>query len=520
MLLSHPHIYLDASGDVTDALLIRDGQIRATGDAARSKRNGDESAIEPDAACLFPALGDAHCHPWGMGRRPGTVDLRGAADSAELLARLEDSEGTETHHDWVLGRNWDDRDWPSGDGLDRRDLDRALPDRPVCLRRVDNHAALVDSQALERAGRSAWRRPGSPPSIDGGRVDADAAGRATGLLVDAAMEPVIGAIPDRTVEEDRRMFLETAEQFHEFGVASVHIALSAVDRIEMVEKLFREGRLPLRSYLLADADDERFEALHRRGPIDDARARYACRGVKFFADGALGSGGADLLAPYRDGSTGVVATDLDELTRRSGRLLRSGWQVAVHAIGDAGVRRVLDAFGDSTREQRRRLRPRVEHAQMVADADVERFDELNAAASIQPIHLRSDATWLDDVLDADQQRRLFRWRDLQRATILAAGSDFPIEDPNPWHGIATALNRIDADGEPFQPDQRLDREQILRAYTRGAARAAHWGARLGTLRPGFEADIAALDRDPLHAAPSEIWETRAKAVWIAGERIR
>jgi predicted amidohydrolase YtcJ len=333
------------------------------------------------------------------------------------------------------------------------------------------------------------------------------------------MEPVLEAIPDPDEAEDRRMFEEAAEHFRQMGIASAHLAKADVERLEMLQRMHRDGELPLRLYVMADGGDAAIESHLDGGPRHDDDAWLSMRAIKHFADGALGSGGALLMESDREGNRGLEVTPPDDLCRRAERLAEGGWQMAVHAIGDRAARNVLDAFESIPSTSRERLRPRLEHAQMLTEPDRARLSELSAIASIQPIHLRSDAAWADDRLHDSQLDRLFPWPDLSDHAVLAAGSDYPIEDPNPWHGVATALTRRTADGRRFQPERALSRSSILAAYTTGAAHAAHWEDELGRLDPGFAADVVALDCDPLRAAPEAIWSTEVLETWIAGEPV-
>jgi hypothetical protein len=343
----------------------------------------------------------------------------------------------------------------------------------------------------------------------------DADGRLTGLLVDEAMDPVLEAIPPSDRAEDRRMFRRAADRFLDYGVTCVHIARTEVDRLEMVRRMHADGELPLRMYLLIDGEDDDLPEVLAEGPTHDPAAELSVGGVKYFADGALGSGGALLEGSYADGESGLAVTSAEALREHAVELMEAGWQMAVHAIGDRAARRVLDAYAAVDPAVRDEVRPRLEHAQMLTDADCARIGELSCVASIQPIHMYSDAAWADEVLDAEQLDRLFRWRELADRTVLAAGSDFPIEDPNPWHGIATALSRRDAAGRVFRGGQALTRSQILAAYTTGPAHAAHWEEKLGRLDPGFVADVIALDRDPFVEAPDSIWDTEVVGMWRA-----
>ncbi len=503
MLIEHPRIYLDASGAHTDAILVRDDTVVAVGDHARQGATSADDVVRPDATCLFPAPGDAHIHLWGLGLRAGTVDLRGL-DAEEALHTLADA--TPREDGWIFATNLDEHQFQRGQQMTRRDLDRLFPDQPVRIHRVDRHAIWVNSTTLKRAGIEDSFQPG-----DGGHVERDESGRPTGLLVDAAMKPVLDIIPETTIAEDRATLLDSAKLLREQGVAFCTIARCPVEHVEMLETLADERALPLHVDALVAGTDDAFETWRQRGPIERKDAALRIGGVKFYADGALGSAGAHLLEPYRQGATGLKMHPEGFLERRIPQLMNDGWQVAVHAIGDAAAREVLDAFERVPEAVRAALRPRLEHAQMVASEDTARFSKLNVIASIQPIHLRSDAPWAPELLHEEQLERLFPWRSLMPATV-AAGSDYPIDDLNPWHGIATALTRRGADGKPFRIGDRLHRSEIIAAYTERAAFASHRESELGALHPEFRAEIIALDTDPFVADPDEIWDTNAHFV--------
>lgn len=501
MLIRHPDIYVDASGRTTDALLVRSGRVRATGDDARHGADSDDEIRRPDAACLFPALGDAHVHLWGLGLRAGTVDLDGLGAAEARQALAEAGPGPEG---WVFGANLDEHEFGPDQRLTRDDLDGLYPDTPVCIHRVDRHAVWINTEAIERTDFERRYRRG-----DGGRVERDEDGRPTGRLVDEAVDVLFDAVPGPGIEEDRRATLESASRLRDCGVGFCTVAYCPTSHLPMLHGLVDAGEMPLALDVLVEGTDEHFDDWLREGPTHRDGLRIA--GVKFFADGALGSKGARLLQPYRDGGQGLRIHPQGYLQRRIPALMDRGLQVAVHAIGDAAVREVLDAFEKVPASSRDALRPRLEHAQMVAPEDIDRFEKLGVIASIQPIHLRSDVPWAPEHLGDEQLERLFPWRGLAGAPM-AAGSDYPIDDPNPWHGIATALTRRGADGQPFRPDEALTRTEILEAYTRGAARASHREDDFGSLEPGRRAAVVALDTDPFEADPDEIWATEASFV--------
>jgi hypothetical protein len=512
MLIRHDTIYLDAHGSTTHALLIRDGRVVATGDDAIDGRDRGERVHEPDAACVFPALADAHCHLWGVGLREGAIDLEGTSSPSDVCERLKAFDVDASPSGWVLGHGWDEHGWPKGASWRRSDVDEALPDTPLCLHRIDRHAIVVNAEALRRAGLDEHYTASNPS----GRVIRDEAGKIV-VLVDTAMRPLLESIPEPTEAEDEAIFRRTAERYRSLGITSAHMALLEPNRISMLERLRREDDLPLRVYGIVDAFHQDIPGVLERGPVHDEDAWLSIRAAKLFADGALGSQGALLHEAYPDGSHGIEMMDVETLRERTLRYTEAGFQVATHAIGDAGATAVLDAYEAVDPETRRRLRLRLEHAQMMTDRDLERLVDMGIVASIQAIHLRSDAAWAPDELSEAQLSTLYPWHGLTAGPI-ASGSDFPIEDPNPWHGVATAMTRRAKDGSVFQPERALSVEQALASYTTGAAFAGFWESRLGKLEAGFIADFVELDRDPLRESPESIWDTQVTRTWTA-ERV-
>ena len=514
MLIEHPRIYLDATGARTDALLIEEGVVRAIGDRARDLASDETPHREPDAACLFPALADAHIHLWGMGQRAGAVDLDGTESPEDVYERLASADRDAAFTDWLIGQGFNDNYWEPGARLSRERLDAIAPNTPICLFRSALHAAFVNSEALRRAGIDESFR------VDrDGRAERDEEGRLTGLLVDEAMAPIHEAIPPPSEEEDEHLFRECADMLLDHGIASAHMAKMSPERLSLLRRLRREDDLPIRVSTMIDGAVLDYDAMAIE-PFHDPEAWCSASTIKFFADGALGSQGGLVLDTYKDGSEGLEIYSAEEFRRIFPKLTAQGWSLAVHAIGDRAARNVLDGFAACPADERERTRPRLEHAQMMASEDIERMGDLSAVASIQPIHLRDDCTWAHEVLEPFQLDRLYEFDALAEATRIAGGSDYPVADANPWHGISCAMTRRTRAGDAFFPEKALGREQILAAYTSEAAYAAHWEDRVGQLHPGFEADVIALDRDPLEASAESIWETNVVRMWLEGERCR
>ncbi len=488
--IEHPKIYLDAEGKKTDAILIQGHQVIATGEEAKS--HTVDEVITPKGACVMPSLTDAHIHMWGLGLRPNSISLRDCTSAEQVYEALRNSK---SDNDWVFGHDWNQHQWTDTDALSLERLDEIFPNQALMLRRIDGHAIWVNSIALQRSDTTAKN----------------------GLLLDEAMNPVYDAAPPTRLEDDKAAFFETANTLIDHGITCVHIAWVQADRVEMLENLRKNNDLPLRVHTMLGVADPG-NAPRIAGPpfLDEACwLNFNC--LKYFADGALGSKGAQLIDGYEDGSFGEVVDEDEILKTTIHEPALRGWQPAIHAIGDRGAERILDHYDRLPEDVIVKIRPRLEHAQMLTDNDVKRMHRY--ISSIQPIHQYSDCEWADSVLKPFQVDRLFRWRALADVSVMCGGSDYPIEDINPWRGISVAISRAVKKRAPFRTTA-LSHQEAVAAYTSGAAYAAFWEDKIGKLEEGFLADFIVPDVDPFLSSPEEIWDTKVSQVWLAGQRIR
>ncbi len=447
-------------------------------------------------ATVTPGLCDAHAHLVGLGLSLAIVDLRGAASIDEVIDRLRrDAPKT----GWVLGRGWDQNLWPGQAMPTEAPLSAAFPDRPVWLRRVDGHAGWGNLALLRAAGLDA-----ASAAPAGGEILRDDSGAPTGVLVDAAMDRV--PVPSSSAEQVRDAVLAGQRQALACGLTGVHeMGIDAAED-QLYRELAASGELQLRVAAYATASWLDGDLLQRRPDPVSPGARYLLRGVKLYADGALGSRGAALLADYSDraGHRGLMQVTPTQLLEACRACLRGGWQVATHAIGDAANRAVLDAYATAQREiggRDRRLR--IEHCQIVDPTDIRRFAQLGVVASMQPTHATSDMPWVPDRIGAARLAGAYAWRRfLNAGAALCFGSDFPVERTDVTHGLFAAITRQDAAGKPsggWLPDQRLSLAESIDAFTKGAAYACHRESHLGVLVPGACADLtcfgAVLDED-------------------------
>lgn len=472
--------------DEVEAVLVRQGRIVAAGRWRDLRIQApNERVTDLGGGFAICGLADAHGHLELLGEADEQLDLRGVGSGAEvarLVAKAPRVGG------WVRGRAWADAGWP--EPASAHVLDEASRGDLVWLERADSHAGWANSTALTRAGVRAETR--DPP---GGRIERDARGEPTGVLVDRAMELVERLLPRPTAAELDARILRAARRCARAGLTAIHdCGLDAASFASLL-RLESRGELPLRVYGMERELDPLADEVLRAGPYFGPRVTL--RAVKFFCDGALGSCGAAFFEPYAhgQGGTGLLLEERQELARKLERRMRAGYQVALHAIGDRAVALALDAIAEALRSTGARdARPRIEHAQHVRLRDLPRFHQLGVVASMQPMHHASDWPWARERLGSARFRGAYAWRSLARAgAALAFGSDFPIESEDPRAGLRAAIFRARAADEP---DEHLEADDALRAFTLGAAHASFEEAQVGVVAPGHRADFAVFRGDP------------------------
>jgi predicted amidohydrolase YtcJ len=513
---------MDEARPPVSALAVRGGVVVAVGsdDDVRPLIGRQSQVMRLAGRTVTPGLVDGHAHLYGLGVAMETVSLRGAASEAAAVEAVARAAAELPTDEWVIGRGWDQNVWAPVSFPGRASLDAAVGQRPAALYRVDGHALWVNSRALALAG--VGRDTPSPP---GGKILRDAAGEPNGILIDAAMAMVQRHIPKPTGATLRRRILAAAQHAAACGLTGVHEMGIGAELAAAYQALADEGLLPIRVYGYWSYGPDTLEALDAgrlTRVVDDAGTdRFVLRGIKAFADGALGSRGAALVAPYSDepDNLGLMVTSADELARLAEAAARTGWQLAVHAIGDRANRAVLDAYERAlAAEPAADVRWRVEHAQVLAAEDIARFGQLGVLASIQPTHATSDMPWAELRLGPDRVRGAYAWRAVKSGGgRLVAGSDFPVEQVSPLLGLYAAVTRQDRQGAPvggWFADQRLTLDEALAAFTVEPAYAAFAEGQRGRLAPGYVADITVFDR-PL-AADRRLLATQIEATFVGG----
>jgi len=507
-----------------DAIAVQDGKVVSTGPLADLQQEmAGFNLIDGEGKTLIPGLIDAHVHVMGLGYQQLDVDVQGVDSLEETLEIIGQYAEDNPDLEWIRGRGWNQVLWEENEFPTAEDLDRVVPDRPVYLSRVDGHAAWTNSRAMEIAGISR-----DTPDLQGGVVVRDEFGDATGIFVDATMNYIEEHIPTRTPEENSQAFELALQEMAEHGLTSVHDARVNVATWEMYKDFADEGELITRIYAMIGGTGDTFDELAQNGPIESyANDMLALRSVKISADGALGSRGAAMIEHYHDdpGNSGLLFYDQQELNEMVIKGASNGFQMNIHAIGDAANRQVLDAFQNAEEElgDQSDLRHRVEHAQIVHPDDIPRFVELDLIASMQPTHATSDMNMAEDRVGSERMEGAYAWQTfLDQGTVIAGGSDFPVENVNPFYGLYSSITRQDHGGMPpggWYSEHRLSREETLRIFTRDAAYAAHQEDVLGTLETGKWADFILIDRDIFEVDASEIWQTEVLETWVAGEKV-
>ncbi len=513
---------LDSDGEVirfTGMLIDDDGKVKKLLDRRDKRPREVDFQFDGKGQSLIPGFFDAHGHVMAMGFAALTLDLSKSKTLAEALAMIAQYAADNPNRQWIIGNGWNQEAWGLGRFPTAAELDAVVPDRPVFLSRVDGHAAWANSAAMRAAGVSAASKAPS-----GGTI-AKEGGKPSGIFVDAAMDLFNEAIPEPKPAERDLALGKAQDILLANGVTSIADMGTTLQDWQSFRRAGDKGQLKIRIVSYAYGIDNMI-AIAGPGPspwLYDDHLKMA--GVKLYIDGALGSRGALLKQPYADmpGESGLSMLTAAQLKNKMSRAAMDGFQTAVHAIGDKANDEVLSAIEELSDTYKGDRRWRVEHAQIIDPADISRFAEFGAIASMQPVHQTSDRLMAEARLGPDRLVGAYAWKSLlDSGAVLAFGTDVPVESSDPFAGLAAAMTREDANGQPFggwMPSERLGREQAWRAYTIGSAYAAFAEDRLGSLEPGRRADFLIVDQDILLATPAQIRKTQVLQTWVGGKPV-
>jgi predicted amidohydrolase YtcJ len=525
LIVHNAQVYtVHAAQPTAQAVAVRGDRIVLVGtnEAALELRGPDTRLIDARGGTLVPGLQDSHGHFTGLGASLQTLRLRGTTSYEQIVEMVRARAATARPGEWIQGRSWDQNDWAVKDWPTHQKLTEAAPNNPVYLTRVDGHAALVNKAALDAAAIT--RETADPP---GGRLIRNAEGDPIGVLIDSAQNLVAAKIPAISDEQLEDQILLADAETRRLGLTSVHDAGTDPTTVAAYKRLIDAGRLKTRLYVMLRGPLSMLEPEFKKGPvINYGNYQLSVRAIKIGADGALGSRGAALLEPYSDepGTSGLMTTPPEEIYAQTRAASRAGFQTCIHAIGDRANRITMDTFERVQTEVpgARNLRMRNEHAQILDAAEIPRFARLNVIASMQTTHATSDMPWVPARIGpARTEEGAYVWQRLMKSgVVLANGSDFPVEEPNPMLGLYAAITRQDPSGHPpggWMPGERMSREEMLKSFTWNAAYASHSEKDLGSLEVGKLADMVLLDKNVMTAEPKEILATQVVTTIIGGE---
>lgn len=488
-----------------------------TGDKKPKPRKEYQYHVDGKGRVMLPGMIDAHAHVMGMGLAALSLDLSQTTSLAQALEKIRSFAAEHPKRPWIIGRGWNQETWALGRFPTAAELDAVTGNRPVWLERVDGHAGWANTAALKAAGVTAAAKDPA-----GGKVERNPDGSPQGVLVDAAMELVSASLPSPRAE-DRDFAFATAQQIlFKRGITAVADMGTSIEDWQAFRRAGDANKLYVRVMAYA-AGNEQMTLIGGPGPSPWLYAdRLRLNGVKLYLDGALGSRGAWLKAPYADApaTSGLPQLTETQLGNLMSRAAMDNFQIAIHAIGDRGNAAAIGAIEDLADTYKGDRRWRIEHAQIVDPKDFSRFGKHGVIASMQPVHQTSDRTMAEARLGPDRLAGAYPWKSLQAAGAkLAFGSDAPVEQADPWAGFAAAITRQGPDGQPaggWQPQERVDRVTAFAAYTSNAAYAGFAEKHFGRLAPGLRADFILVDTDPMTASPEQIRATKVLETWVGG----
>lgn len=515
---------VDESKPMVSAFAVKGGRFIFAGSdrEVRSLAGPRTLVIDAGQGTVIPGMVDAHAHLLGLGNSLRNVQLAGSKSYDEVIARVVERGKTMKAGEWIIGRGWDQNRWPEKKFPTHEALSVALPDNPVMLTRIDGHAVLANAMAMRLAGVTA-----ATADPDGGRIERFPDHSPSGVFVDNAQGLIGRAVPNASRAQTREAILAAIAETNKWGLIGIHDAGESRSTIDIFESLAREGHFNLRNYVLVSgdsADVAHYFAVGPRSALYDGHIWV--RSIKLYADGALGSRGAAMLAPYSDdtANTGLLVTPPAEIQRLATAALRRGFQVGVHAIGDRGNRVVLDAYDAALKAvPTADHRFRVEHAQVISPQDIPRFASLGVIPSMQASHQTSDMRWAETRVGPERIKGAYAWRSLlSTGVIIPNGSDFPVEEVNPLISFHSAISRQDASNWPqggWYADQAMTRDEALRSMTIWPAYAGFQEKVMGSITAGKYADFVILDRDIMTVPVTEILKTRVMSTWLGGKPV-
>lgn len=516
-IIHHAVIYtVDSAFTVAEAMAVKDGKIVAVG--KNEEIMGTYTAtdnIDAKGEAVYPGFIDAHAHFVGYGRSLFQADLFGTNSWEETVARIKTF--AEAHPDlpWIQGRGWDQNRWPGKAYPTNEELNKLFPDKPVVITRVDGHASIANQKALGLAGIEAGQ------TVVGGSIEVKN-GKLTGVLIDNADNKVHAQITEPTKETYLQWLQAAQKNCFEQGLTTITDCGLSYQDVDAIDALQKEGKLDMRLFVMLSDNDDNINRYVKKGPYKTDK--LFVNGFKVYMDGALGSRGACLLAPYADkaGWSGFLLRNQSHYDSLAGVLINTSFQMCTHAIGDSANREILHIYNKYLQGKNDK-RWRIEHAQIINQNDFNLFGAANIVPSVQPTHATSDMYWAEERLGKERLKGGYAFKQLlQQNGWLPLGTDFPVEDISPFKTFLAAVARKDAKGFPadgFQKENALSREETLRGMTIWAAKASFLEKEVGSLEAGKKADFIILDKDIMKVAENAILQVKVNATYLGGKKV-
>ncbi|AZQ43689.1 amidohydrolase [Nonlabens ponticola] len=505
---------VDNEFSTATAMAVKDGKIYAIGNEELDSLSANEK-VDLKGQFVYPGLIDAHCHFYRLGQQTRRVDLTGTKSYQEVLNRIAEFHDR-TGVDFIIGRGWDQNDWENKEFPNNYEISLIYPDIPVALTRIDGHAMIVNDAALKLAGID------ENTVVEGGDIEKKD-GKLTGILVDNPMDMVTAVYPEETREDQINALLAAQKENFKYGITTVDDAGLDRNVIELIDSLQQAGDLKMKVYAMISNTPENLDHyLDEKGIVKTDRLNV--RSVKFYGDGALGSRGAAMREPYsdRDNHYGALLSSPETFKETAERIARSDYQMNTHAIGDSANTVVLKTYRELLNDMPDR-RWRVEHAQIVTPEDFEYFDSDRILPSVQPTHATSDMYWAEDRIGEERMQGAYAFKKLmEQSGMVALGTDYPVEQVNPFLTFYASTARKDTSGFPedgFMADQALSREETLKGMTIWAAYSNFEEDEKGSLEKGKAADFMILDKDLITMPIDEVPNLKVKATYINGEQV-
>ncbi len=516
LIISNANIYTaDSTFSQASAMAIDDGKIIAIGNSVDIQTKYSSSkTIDAKGNTIFPGFIDAHCHFTGFATDSWKCNLFGTTSFDDVVFKIKEYSKT-APLEWIYGRGWDQNDWKNKQYPSKEILDSLFPNRPVFLKRVDGHAALLNQKALDLAGININTK------IDGGEVEVKN-GKLTGILIDNAMHVAEKKVPEISDALAKKYFIDMQATCFAAGLTGVHDCGISEHTVELLKDAQKNNALKMKIFALLSDDSTYYDRWIKSGPLKKGSLHVG--GFKFYADGALGSRGACLIHDYADKKDwkGFLLNTENHFKTAAEKFAKSDLQMCTHAIGDSGNRIILKIYADVLKEKNDK-RWRIEHAQVMDASDFHFFGEYNIIPSVQPTHATSDMYWAQDRVGTKQIKTSYAYKQLlQTNNWIPLGTDFPVEDIDPLKTFFAAVVRQDSKGFPtngFQMENALTRKEAIYGITLWAAKAAFEEKEKGSIEVGKAADLIMLDTDLMTCNKEKILSTKVLATWLNGEKV-